>query len=134
MVWKVAERKVVGEAEISKTPPPGYVPPSVYVPPAAPPGPAFAAAKAPEKKIPTEFLARHRLIKSFIDKEGKKYLCPNISDIVAKTSLDEETVKQHVSVMEFDEAVALMQEVDNCPVCSVDGLNRLVENLRKLRT
>ena len=134
MVWIVAERKVVGEAEIREKPPPGYVPPSEYVPSAPPPGPAFIAAKAPEKKIPTEFLARHRLIKSFIDKEGKKYLCPNISDIVAKTGLDEETVKEHITVMEFDEAVALVQEVDNCPVCSVDGLNRLVENLRKLRT
>ena len=134
MVWKVAERKVVGEAQISAKPVPGYVPPSEYVPPAPPPGPAFVAAKAPEKEIPTEFLARHRLIKRFIDKEGKKYLCPNITDIATKTGLDEETVKQHINVMEFDEAVALMQEVDNPPVCSVDGLNRLVENLRKLRT
>ena len=134
MVWKIAERKVVGEAEITAKPPPGYVPPSAYVPPAPPPGPAFVAAKAPEKKIPTEFLARHRLIKGYIDKQGKKYLCPNITDIAAKTGLDEGTVKQHINVMEFDEAVALMQEVDNPPVCSVDGLNRLVENLRKLRT
>ena len=133
MVWKVAERKVVGEAQISAKPVPGYVPPSEYVPPAPPPGPAFVAAKAPEKEIPTEFLARHRLIKRFIDKEGKKYLCPNITDIATKTGLDEETVKQHINVMEFDEAVALMQAVDNPPVCSVDGLNRLVENLRKLR-
>lgn len=130
MVWKVAERKVVGEATISEKPVSGYTPPS-YAPSG---GPAFQAAKPPVKEIPTEFLARHRLIKNFVNKEGKKYICPCITDIAAKTHLDEETVRTHVSVMEFDEAVALMQDVDNPPVCSVDGLNRLVENLRKLRT
>lgn len=132
MAWKIAERKIVGEAEVAKTPPPGTPPAAPYTPlPSG--GPAFVAATPAEKETPTGFLAQHRQIKRFIDKEGKEGMCPNITHIAVKTGLSEEVVKQHVSVMQYDEAVALMQNVEDPPVCSVDGLNKLVGNLRKLR-
>ena len=118
MVWKTVDRRVVGQVSIGRTPT------APYVPPVTPPIPLPETAT---------FLADHKKIKAYLDKEGKKYLCPQIDEIAGTTGLSVDVVQLHIDVMDEDEAIAVMQKGANPVICSVDGMQRLVENLRKLR-
>lgn len=146
---RVIEEKVVGSMHIgapgaAPAPPPfvptaparvPYVSPS-YVSPAYR-APLSAEAVRTGKTVVTPkmgFLDDHKKIKKFIDKEGKKYLCPTTDEIVGEVGLSAFDVRLHLDVMKEDEAAVSVQKGDNPAICSADGLNRLVDNLRKLRT
>lgn len=146
---RVVEEKVVGGMHISGPPAapaapyvaPYVAPPAVHVaaPDVAPYSPYTPPAKVPaaaaRKTIATKigFLDDHKKIKKFIDTEGKKYLCPTTDEIVGAVGLSAEDVRLHIKVMEEDESAVPVQKGDNPAICSADGLNRLVDNLRKLR-
>jgi len=86
MVWKTAERTIVGQVSIGKTPTaPPYVPPPI-TPPITPP-------------VTATFLADHKKIKAYLDKEGKKYLCPRIDEVAGTTGLSADVVQLHIDVM-----------------------------------
>ena len=121
MVWKTAERTIVGQVSIGKTPtapvPPPITPP--ITPPVTPP-------------VTATFLADHKKIKNYIDKQGKKYLCPPIDEITGTTGIPKDVVQLHLDVMIEDESAVSVQKGANPAICSSDGLSRLVDNLRKL--
>lgn len=119
MVWKTADRRVVGQVSIGKTPTTPVTPP--YTPPITPP-------------VTATFLADHKKIKAYLDKEGKKYLCPRIDEVAGTTGLSADVVQLHIDVMSEDEAIAVVQKGVNPTICSVDGMQRLIVNLRKLQT
>ena len=119
MVWKVADRTIVGQVSIGRTPTAPVTPP--ITPPVTPP------------VITAKFLDEHKKIKKYLEKEGKKYLCPQIDEIAGTTGLSVDVVQLHIDVMDEDEAIAVVQKGANPVVCSVDAMQRLVENLRKLR-
>ena len=135
MATKVIEEKVVGSVHIGEVvaPPISPVRPSYVAPYVAPAVIPVAAARKVEQ-VPTKFLEEHKKIKAYLDKEGKKYLCPPVSEIMETTGLSENDVQLHISVMVEDEALAVVKKGDNPVVCSIDAMQRLVENLRKLRT
>jgi len=114
MVWKTAERTIVGQVSIGRTPTPPYVPP--VTPP-----------------VTATFLADHKKIRAYLEKQGKKYLCPTIDEIAGTTGISKEVTQIHIDVMSEDEALAVVQKGANPAICSVDAMQRLVENLRKLR-
>lgn len=124
MVWKTAERTVVGQVGIGRPPAtPPFTPPvtpPIAIPPVTPPS-------------TVGFLEDHKKIKKFIDTQGKKYLCPLIDEIAGTTGISEDVVRLHLDVMDEDEAIAVVGKGTNPPVCGVDAVSRLVENLRKLR-
>ena len=109
MVWRTAERRVVGSVDIGGE---GVVPPPF---------------------TPTGFLERHKKIKKEIDKKGKSYLCITPTEIAEKVGVSPEVVQEHIDVLVLDEAAVSVQKGDNPAICSSDGLSRLVDNLRKLR-
>ena len=121
MVWKVADRTIVGQVSIGRTPTAPVAPP--ITPPVTP----------PVTPITATFLADHKKIRAYLEKEGKKYLCPRIDEIVGTTGIPADVVQLHIDVMSEDEAIAVVQKGVNPGICSVDALQRLVENLRKLR-
>lgn len=134
---RVIEEKVVGSMHIGAAPPapstPYVAPPvSLYVAP--PKVPVTAAARKAAPVVTTRFLDEHKKIKKYIDSQGKKYLCPTISEIAEVTGLSEDDVRLHLDVMDEDEAVVSVQKGNNPAICSVDALSRLAINLRKLRT
>ena len=118
MVWKVADRTIVGQVSIGRTPTAPVTPP--ITPPTTPP-------------VTATFLADHKKIKKFIDTQGKKYLCPPVDEIAGTTGIPEDVVRLHLDVMEEDESIAIVGKGTNPPVCGVDAVSRLVDNLRKLR-
>ena len=126
MVWKVADRTIVGQVSIGRTPTAPVTPP--ITPPFTPP---FTPPVTPP--VTATFLADHKKIRAYLEKEGKKYLCPRIEEIVGKTGILADVVQLHIDVMSEDEAIAVVQKGVNPVVCSVDAMQRLVENLRKLR-
>jgi hypothetical protein len=119
MVRKIAERTIVGQVSIGRTPTAPVTPP--ITPPITPPGTAT-------------FLADHKKIKKYIDSQGKKYLCPLIDEIAGTTGLSEDVVRLHLDVMDEDESIAVVGKGTNPPICGVDSMSRLIVNLRKLRT
>ena len=141
MATKVIEEKVVGSVHIGEVvaPPispvrPSYVAPYVAPPVTPPPAVIPVAAVRKVKQVPTKFLEEHKKIKRFIDTQGKKYLCPTISEIAEETGLSEDDIRLHLDVMDEDEATVSVQKGNNPAICSVDALSRLAINLRKLRT
>ena len=128
MAWKLADERVVAGVSVGRTsataPPvtPPIIPPVILpvAPPVAPP-------------VTAGFLEDHKKIKKFIDTQGKKYLCPPMDEIAGTTGIPEDVVRLHISVMEEDESIAVVGKGTNPPVCGVDAVSRLVENLRKLR-
>ena len=122
MVWKVADRTIVGQVSIGRTPTAPVTPPITppITPPVTPP-------------VTATFLADHKKIRAYLEKEGKKYLCPRIEEIAGTTGIPMDVVQLHIDVMSEDEAIAVVQKGANPAICSVDGMQRLVENLRKLR-
>ena len=124
MVWKTAERRVVGQVGVGRPPAtPPFTPPvtpPIEIPPVTPP-------------VTVGFLDDHKKIKKFIDTQGKKYLCPPMDEIAGTTGIPEDVVRLHISVMEEDESIAVVGKGTNPPVCGVDAVSRLVDNLRKLR-
>ena len=110
MVWRTAERKVVGSVSIGEE---GLLPPPF---------------------IPTAFFEDHKKIKRVIDHKGYySYQCVTPSEIAEEVGLSEGVVKEHIDVLELDEAAVPMQKGENPAVCSVQGLDRLVKKLRELR-
>ena len=133
MVWETQEKKAVGSVPIVTAEgevPPGPTPPSVT--PLPPPGVGLRPA---EIKVPEGFFERHKVIKAVIDRAGYRYLCTTAAKIAEETGLPEDVVNEHLSVLELDEAGKFLQtksELDRA-FCSIDGVQRLVENLRKLK-
>jgi hypothetical protein len=85
------------------------------------------------KKVGT-FLDQHKLVKKVIDKEGYKSRCTSAARIAADTGLPLEVVQEHLEIMEIDEAARFMESGTEDPmICGIDALQRLVENLRKLK-
>lgn len=85
------------------------------------------------KKLGT-YLDEHKSIKKVIDKEGYKSRCTSAARIAADTGLPLEVVQEHLAIMEIDEAAKFMETGTEDPlVCGIDALQRLVENLRKLK-
>jgi hypothetical protein len=121
MVWKTVDRRVVGQVSVGRAPTAPVTPPITLpiTPPITPP-------------VAATFLADHKKIKKYIDSQGKKYLCPLIDEIAGTTGLSEDVVRLHLDVMDEDESIAVVGKGTNPPVCGVDGLSRLVVNLRKL--
>jgi hypothetical protein len=135
MVWVTQEKKAVGSVPIVTVEgelPPG---PEPEVPPITPVGPPIPGLKPAEVKIPEGFLEEHKAIKTIVDKAGYRYLCSTPEKIAEATGLSLEVVEQHLAVLEMDEAGKFLQgksALDRA-FCSVDSLQRLVENLRKLK-
>lgn len=124
MVWKTADRTVVGQVGIGRPP---ATPP--FTPPVTPPiTPPVTPA------IPTTFYEDHVKIKKAIDKKGKSGYCITPAEIAADTSLPLGTVNEHLRIFELDEAATTVQKgVDNPAICSTDALDALIKKLRKLR-
>jgi hypothetical protein len=85
------------------------------------------------KKVGT-YLDEHKMVKKVIDKEGYKSRCSSAARIAADTGLPLEIVQEHLEIMEVDESVKYLETGTEDPmVCGIDALQRLVENLRKLK-
>ena len=85
------------------------------------------------KKMAT-YIDNHKAIKKVIDKEGYKSRCSSAARISADTGLPIDVVREHLELMEIDESVKYMETGTEDPlVCGIDALQRLVENLRKLK-
>jgi hypothetical protein len=134
MVWETQEKKAVGSVPIVTVEgelPPG---PEPEVPPVLPP-PGVGLRPAEIKERPEGFIEIHKTVKKEVDKAGYKYLCTTPSKLAEKLSLSLETVLEHLEILQIDEAGKFVQgKSDEDPAfCSIDGLQRLVENLRKLK-
>ena len=85
------------------------------------------------KKL-ASYLDDHKAVKKVIDKEGYKSRCSSAARIAADTGLPIDVVREHLEIMEIDESVKYMETGTEDPmVCGIDALQRLVENLRKLK-
>lgn len=85
------------------------------------------------KKVGT-YIDEHKMVKKVIDKEGYKSRCSSAARISADTGLPLEIVQEHLELMEIDESVKYLETGTEDPmVCGIDALQRLVENLRKLK-
>jgi hypothetical protein len=74
------------------------------------------------------------MVKKVIDKEGYKSRCSSAARIAADTGLPLAVVQEHLEIMEIDEAARFMETGTADPmICGIDALQRLVENLRKLK-
>ena len=136
MVWELQEKKVVGAVPIVTEPGEEPVGPPPEIPPITPVGPPIPGLKPAEVvERPVGFFERHKVIKAVIDRAGYRYLCTTAAKIAEETGLSEDVVEEHLSVLELDEAGKFLQtksELDRA-FCSIDGVQRLVENLRKLK-
>ena len=133
MVWETQEKKAVGSVPIVTAE--GEVPPgpTPVVPPVTPP-PGVGLRPA-EIKVPVGFLERHKAIKAAVDRLGYRYLCSTVEKLANELGLEPSVVEEHLRVLELDEAGKFLQtptELDRA-FCSIDALQRLVENLRKLK-
>jgi len=134
MAWIEEEKKAVAVAGVVEEPGeevPGPTPPTVT--PTPPGGPGLKPAEV--KEMPTGFLERHKIIKASVDKLGYRYLCTTVEKLAEELGLEPSVVEEHLAVLELDEAGQYLQtptELDRA-FCSVDALQRLVENLRKLK-
>lgn len=80
------------------------------------------------------YIDDHKAIKRVIDKAGYAYMCTTPAEIAASTSLPLEIVLEHLELLEIDEAAKFVQKgTENPTICGADALQRLVENLRKLK-
>lgn len=85
------------------------------------------------KKVGT-YIDEHKLVKRVIDKEGYKSRCSSAARVSAETGLPLEVVQEHLELMQIDESVKYLESGTEDPmVCSIDALQRLIENLRKLK-
>jgi hypothetical protein len=85
------------------------------------------------KKV-ASYIDDHKMVKKVIDKEGYKSRCSSAARIAADTGLPLAVVQEHLEIMEVDESVKYMESGTEDPmVCGIDALQRLVENLRKLK-
>lgn len=133
MVWELEERKAVGGIPIV-TEPGEELPPAPEVPPITPAPPEGIGLKPAAVPVtPTGFLEEHKKIKSIIDKRGYRYLCTKPSKIADDSGLPLDVVLEHLKVMELDESAKFMETGEDALICGIDALQRLVENLRKLK-
>lgn len=134
MAWVTEEEKAVAIAGVVAEK--GEEVPGVIPMPITPLPPEEIGLKpAVPVKVPTDFLSVHKLIKSAVDKAGYRYLCSTVEKLAESLGLEPSVVELHLSVLEVDEAGKFLQtptEHDRA-FCSVDGLQRLVEKLRKLK-
>ena len=134
MAWVTEEEKAVAVAGIVAEE--GEEVPGPTPPPVTPLPPEETGIKPAEvREVPTGFLDRHKAIKKLVDKRGYDYLCTTVEKIASELGLSPEVVQEHLDVLELDEAGKFLQtktELDRA-FCSVDSLQRLVENLRKLK-
>ena len=80
------------------------------------------------------YLDNHKAVKKVIDKAGYKYLCTTPAEIAAATGLPLDIVNEHLALLEIDEAAKFVQKgTENPTICGADALQRLIENLRKLK-
>lgn len=80
------------------------------------------------------YLEDHKAVKRVIDKEGYKSRCSSAARIAADTGLPLEVVQEHLEIMEIDECAKYMETGTEDPmICGIDALDRLVQNLRKLK-
>jgi hypothetical protein len=101
--------------------------------PSAPPSDVTGLPIGGIKKLQT-YIDDHKMVKKVIDKEGYKSRCSSAARIAADTGLPLEVVQEHLELMEIDESVKYMESGTEDPmVCGIDALQRLVENLRKLK-
>ena len=85
------------------------------------------------KKMGT-YIEQHKSVKRVIDKEGYKSRCSSAARIAADTGLPLEVVQEHLEIMEIDECAKYMETGTEDPmICGIDALDRLVQNLRKLK-
>lgn len=85
------------------------------------------------KKVGT-YLDDHKSVKRVIDKAGYSYMCTTPAEIAAATGLPIDIVNEHLAILEIDEAAKFVQKgTENPTICGADALQRLVENLRKLK-
>ena len=134
MVWELQDKKVVGSVPIVTEPGEEPVGPPPETPAILPPE-ETGIRPAEVREAPTGFLERHKEIKRLVDKRGYDYLCTTVEKIASELALSPEVVQEHLDVLELDEAGKFLQtktELDRA-FCSVDSLQRLVENLRKLK-
>jgi len=135
MPWEVQDTKAVAVAGIVEEPgevPPGPTPEAPTVTP-LPEGTGLKPAEVKERA--EGFFERHKAIKAAVDKAGYRYLCSTVEKLATELELEPSVVEEHLRVLELDEAGKFMQtptELDRA-FCSVDAMQRLVENLRKLK-
>jgi hypothetical protein len=80
------------------------------------------------------YLDDHKAVKRVIDKAGYKYMCTTPAEVAAATGFPLEIVNEHLALLEIDEAAKFVQKgTENPTICGADALQRLVENLRKLK-
>lgn len=105
----------------------------IPVGPGAPPSGVTGLPVAGVKK-PKTYLDQHKAVKRVISKQGYKYLCTSAARIAAETGLPLDVVREHLEIMQIDESAKFMESGTEDPlVCGIDSLQRLVENLRKLK-
>ena len=135
MGWITEEEKAVAVAGIvaeEGEEVPGPTPPPVTP---LPPGETGIKPAEVREAVSGTFLERHAAIKKLVDKRGYDYLCTTVDRLADELGLAPEVVQEHLDVLELDEAGRFLQtktELDRA-FCSVDSLQRLVENLRKLK-
>lgn len=104
--------------------------------PIGPPGEVPSVTGLPiggVKKVGS-YLEDHKAVKRVIDKEGYKSRCSSAARIAADTGLPLEVVQEHLEIMEIDECAKYMETGTEDPmICGIDALDRLVQNLRKLK-
>ena len=80
------------------------------------------------------YVEDHKAVKKVIDKAGYKYLCTTPAEIAAATGLPLDIVYEHLALLELDEAAKFVQKgTENPTICGADALDRLIQNLRKLK-
>jgi hypothetical protein len=88
----------------------------------------------PSVKKAGSYVDDHKAVKRVIDKAGYKSRCSSAARIAADIGFPLEVVQEHLAIMEIDESAKFMETGTEDPlVCSIDALQRLVENLRKLK-
>ena len=104
--------------------------------PMGPPGIPIAVTGLPIARVKKmgSYIDEHKSVKRIVDKEGYKSRCSSAARIAADTGLPLEVVQEHLEIMQVDECVKYMETGTEDPmICSIDALQRLVENLRKLK-
>ena len=105
----------------------------IPVGPGAPPSGVTGLPEVRPKKEGT-YVDDHKAVKKVIDKAGYKYLCTTPAEIAAATGFPIEIVNEHLALLEVDEAAKFVQKgTENPTICGADALDRLVQNLRKLK-
>ena len=78
----------------------------------------------------SEFVTRHKLLKSILERAGGTRQCLQVDKIVQDSGLDRNDVARHIRVFEMD---GYITKVNSDVVCSVEAVQELRAALKKKR-